>query len=157
MYQKGIISTLVIILIFATIIFAIKTYYSKLPSASSQKVISQIERYPNGTNWQINNDKKFCQYYINRCLEAPAELIFKSENKWADIYNYYKNKQRDKDWKTESHITTSIPTSIIFTSNTYIENMNCQILVKQKKDNLLGLLEDKNTQTFIISSFCLPD
>lgn len=154
MPRSGIITPLILIAAVAALYMIANARYAKLPNSNSQEMATTINPYPNSTNWQISNKKQLCLYYLNKCQEVPSQIKFSSGDMWPAIYSHFKIDLTKNGWSTNSKIVTSIPTSIVFTNDTYFNNLNCAATLKEDKSTLLSILKDKNTQIFKISVIC---
>lgn len=154
MLNKGFITQLILIAIFAASAVLINKLFSKEPNTLTAKAVNSITKYPNSTNWQINSKPKLCIYYINQCQEAPSTITFTSDNNWANIYTFYKNELGKYAWQTNSRIVTSIPSSIILKNDVLFENSTCEFVAKEKGRSILDLDFRTQGNTFIISIMC---
>src|SRR3989344_2545239 len=157
MNRKGFIWLIILIVLPLISFYLIRTNFSKLPNEKSKKLASTIRRYPNAKSWQTTNNSKICIFYVNKCKEAPSVITFSSNDDWTEVYKFYRDKLVSKGWQTNSHIVTSIPSSLVIGNETYFEDSICEAVVRENKNNYLGLLDAEETDSFTISVSCFID
>ena len=157
MNKKGFVWLIILILVPLISFYLIKTNFSKLPNEKSKKLASTIYRYPGSKSWQLTNNSRICIFYVNKCKEAPSVITFSSDDEWATIYKFYRDNLTSKKWQTNSHRVTSIPSSLVIGNDTYFEDSICEAVVRENKNNYLGLLDAEETDSFTISVSCFID
>ena len=157
MNRKGFIWPIILIAVALSSFYLIKTNFSKFPNEKSKKLASTIRPYPNAKSWQITNNSRICIFYVNKCKEAPSVITFSSDDGWAEVYKFYRDNLISKGWQTASHIVTSIPSSLVIGNDTYFEDSVCEAVIRENKNNYLGLLDAEETDSFTISVSCFID
>lgn len=155
MRRNGYIIPILFVLALGALFYFVNEKHSKEPNRYSREITSNFNPYPNSTSWQVTNSRKICIFYLNKCDEVPSVITFKSQDEWITIYQFYKKNLVEEGWQTKSDIVTSIPSSIVFGSITYFENVVCEAIIKQKGRNASNLLIDpEETDEYIISVTC---
>lgn len=157
MNKNGFIWLIILIVLPLISFYLIKTNFSKLPNEKSKKLASTIYRYPNAKSWQTTNNSRICIFYVNKCKEAPSVITFSSDDDWAIVYKFYRDNLISRGWQTASHIVTSIPSSLVIGNDAYFEDSICEAVVRENKNNYLGLIDAEETDSFTISVSCFID
>ena len=124
--KPGFILPLVLLILLAIVGYFVYTNSTVTPSQLTIETARTIVKYPNSHSWEIKADTSICPFRISDCNKPPVNIKFSSTDAWAAIYGYYVNGLKDSDWQTNTYIVTSIPTSVVFTSDT-----NCEATLKQ--------------------------
>ena len=157
MNRKGFIWLIILIVLPLISFYLIKTNFSKIPNEKSKKLASTIRPYSNAKSWQTTNNSRICIFYVNKCKKAPSLITFSSDDEWAEVYKFYRDNLISKGWQTNSHIVTSIPSSLVIGNDTYFEDSVCEAVIRENKNNYLGLLDAEETDSFTISVSCFID
>lgn len=130
--KKGLIGVIILILFLAAVVgigFFVYQNYSSVPSQATKKVAKDIYKYPNATNWVMEDSKNVCFLDPKGCAQ-PVKIFFETPDTWSTLYGYYISAQRQAGWKTNSNIVTSIPTSVVFTR----DKDKCQISMENHSE-----------------------
>ena len=145
--MKGFIFLIIFLAIIGMATYFIKSKYSVAPNEQTQKTTELIPVYPNAKSWEVKNQKTVCLLNFANCTNPSAKIKFSSSDNWPSIYQFYKSKMPEFDWKTNSQIVTSIPTSVVFENST-----NCQAEVVQDHEGFIKV--ENNLNMFLITITC---
>lgn len=156
MTKKGFVSLIILIAIPIGIFYLIKLNFSKAPNSHSQKLAADLNQYPNATSWNVSNKEKICFSYLNKCKEVSSRIMFTTKDDWAKVFTFYLENFRKGEWTTNGRIVTSIPDSLVMGSETYFKDAICEAVVRENKNDYLGLIDSKKTGEYLISITCFP-
>ena len=127
--RQGFILLLVIIATGGVIIYLVLiSRFSTLPNKLTQDTAGAIPKYNNTKTWAIENSQTICLLNYNDCANPPSKIKFSSTDDWQTIYQVYRKDMLKNGWQTRSAIITTIPTSIVFTTN------ECQATLEEGKN-----------------------
>ncbi len=132
--RRGFVLPIIILLFVVGVTYFIYAKYSKSPNEKTMQTASTIYKYPNSTSWEIKPHHNLCVNPKDSCVQ-PADIIFTTNNQWAEIYAYYKSYLIDYGWETNSTVYTSIPTGIVF------EKEDCKLFLQPAEG--VNFLSDK--------------
>lgn len=123
--KLGFVLPLVLFLMLAIAAFFVYSQSTVTPPQTTIETARSIIQYPNSQSWEVKDGQSFCPFRIADCSKPPVYIKFSSEDTWPSVYGYYVNGLKDSGWSTNTRIITSVPTSVVFTSDT-----NCQATLK---------------------------
>ena len=123
--KLGFVLPLILFLMLAIAAFFVYSQSTVTPPQITIETAHTIVKYPNSQSWEVKDGQSFCPFRIADCSKPPVNIKFSSADVWSSVYGFYVNALKDSGWSTNTRIITSVPTSVVFTSDT-----NCQATLK---------------------------